>query len=194
MAEGGRRSFANTLRGWLRVVHRDAGNLAVGLTVVYAVSGLAVNHIADWDPNFRNDQTVHELGGPLEGEDQAVAERVVEKLGLKDKPTDVYRATEAELEITLDKRTLHVNTKTGHVVDEGQKPRFFVRLANWLHLNRGKKAWTYIADGYAGVLLLLAFSGMFMLPGRKGLIGRGGIFVVLGAAIPILYVTLSGGP
>jgi hypothetical protein len=178
----------------LRAVHRDAGNLAVGLTLVYAASGLAVNHIADWDPNFTSYQRTHELGGPLEGDDQAVAGRVMERLGVKDKPSDVYRASDEELEISLDRRTLHVNTKTGRVLDEGDKPRFLLRLANWLHLNRGKKAWTYVADGYAGVLLLLAFSGMFMLPGRKGLMGRGGIFVLVGVAVPVAYVVLSGGP
>jgi hypothetical protein len=192
MAEGSPRRFQ--WRGLLRVVHRDAGNLAVGLTLVYAVSGLAVNHIADWDPNFTSYQKTHELGGPLEGDDQAVAGRVMERLGVRDKPSDVYRASDEQLEISLDRRTLHVNTKTGSVLDEGDKPRFLLRLANWLHLNRGKKAWTYVADGYAGVLLLLAFSGMFMLPGRKGLLGRGGIFVLVGVAVPVAYVVLSGGP
>ncbi|MDC0741068.1 PepSY-associated TM helix domain-containing protein [Polyangium mundeleinium] len=195
MAEGApepRRRLS--LRGLLRTVHRDAGNLAVGLTLVYAASGLAVNHIADWDPNFKSHQTTHDLGGPLEGEDQAVAERVLQKLDVKGKASDVYRAAPNQLEITLDRRTLHVDTQTGKVLDEGEEPRFFLRLANWLHLNRGKKAWTYVADGYAVLLLLLAFSGMFMLPGRKGLIGRGGIFVLVGAAVPIAYVVLSGGP
>ncbi|MDI1444967.1 PepSY-associated TM helix domain-containing protein [Polyangium sp. 6x1] len=183
-----------SLRGLLRTVHRDAGNLAVGLTLVYAASGLAVNHIADWDPNFKSHQATHELGGPLEGDDQAVAERVLQKLDVKGKASDVYRAAPNQLEITLDRRTLHVDTQTGKVLDEGEEPRFFLRLANWLHLNRGKKAWTYVADGYAFLLLLLAFSGMFMLPGRKGLLGRGGIFVLVGAAVPIAYVVLSGGP
>lgn len=193
MAEGGGRKFQ--WRGLLRTVHRDAGNLAIGLTIIYAVSGIAVNHINTdgWDPNFTNYQRTHELG-PLEGEDQAVADRVLARLNIKDKPTEVYRAAPAELEISLKQRTLHVNTETGKVLDEGQNPRFFLRLANWLHLNRGKKAWTYVADGYAAALLLLAFSGMFMLPGRKGLIGRGGIFVLLGIAIPVAYVTWSGGP
>jgi len=195
MAEGApepRRRFS--LRGLLRTVHRDAGNLAVGLTLVYAASGLAVNHIADWDPNFKSHQSTHELGGPLEGEDQAVAERVLQKLNIQAKASDVYRAAPNQLEITLDRRTLHVDTQTGKVLDEGEQPRFFLRLANWLHLNRGKKAWTYVADGYAVLLLLLAFSGMFMLPGRKGLLGRGGIFVLVGVAVPIAYVVLSGGP
>jgi hypothetical protein len=33
-------------RPTLRALHRDFGYLAVGLTFVYALSGLAVNHIA----------------------------------------------------------------------------------------------------------------------------------------------------
>jgi hypothetical protein len=194
MAEGGGRRFQ--WRGLLRTVHRDAGNLAIGLTLIYAISGIAVNHIATegWDPNFTNNQRTHELGGPLVGEDQAVTDRVLERLSIHDNPSDIYRAAPAELVISFKQRTLHVNTETGKVLDEGQNPRFLLRVANWLHLNRGKKAWTYVADGYAAALLLLAFSGMFMLPGRKGLIGRGGIFVVLGIAIPVVYVTWSGGP
>ena len=40
-------------RPWLRAFHRDIGYFAVGLTVVYATSGLAVNHLKDWDPNFK---------------------------------------------------------------------------------------------------------------------------------------------
>jgi hypothetical protein len=193
--EAGRRRIP--WRAALRAVHRDAGNLAIGLTLIYALSGIAVNHITDFtdgDPSFSNYQQTHELGGPLEGDDQAVTGRVLERLGIRDKPNDVYRPAPTELEISFKQRTLHVNTETGKVLDEGQRPRFFLRVANWLHLNRGKKAWTYVADGYAVALLLLAFSGMFMLPGKKGLIGRGGIFVLLGIAIPVVYVTWSGGP
>src|SRR5262245_65253752 len=39
-------------RAWLRAIHRDIGYLAVGFTVIYALSGIAMNHIDDWDPNF----------------------------------------------------------------------------------------------------------------------------------------------
>ena len=82
----------------------------------------------------------------------------------------------------------------GHVLEERQEPRFLLRIANWLHLNRGKKAWKYFADAYAAGLLVLATSGIFMLPGKKGLIGRGAVFVLIGIAIPVAYVTLSNGP
>jgi hypothetical protein len=174
---------------WLRALHRDAGFLGIGLTVIYALSGLAVNHIADWDPNFRNEQTTHELGAQ-HGDDQSVARNVLAKLGVDDTPSDVYRDGDL-LDITLDKRSLHVTLSTGHVVDQGQKPRFFLRVANFLHLNRGKPAWRYIADGYAVILLFLAGSGLFMLPGKRGVRGRGLVFVLVGIAVPVLYVTLS---
>ena len=80
------------------------------------------------------------------------------------------------------------------MTDAQERPRFFLRVANWLHYNRGKSAWTFIADGYAVLLLFLATSGMFMLKGKKGLVGRGAVLVVLGALVPIVYVTLASGP
>jgi uncharacterized protein len=181
-------------RPWLRAVHRDMGYVAVGLTFIYALSGIAVNHLTDWsdgDASFKTYSTSHELG-PLTGEDQAIADALRARLGIKETPREIYRQSPDELDIIFDKRSLHANTTTGHVVDEGQKPRFILRVANWLHLNRGKKAWTYVADGYAGALMFLALSGMFMIAGKKGLIGRGAVLVGLGIAIPILYVTFAG--
>jgi hypothetical protein len=181
-------------RPWLRALHRDLGYLAVGLTIIYAVSGLAVNHIADWDPNFVNYEREYQVEAPLPADPQAAAEIVLAQAELTATPVDVYSPAEGELEITLEDRTLFVATTTGRVYEEGQRERVFLRVANWLHLNRGKKAWTWFADGYAALLLLLATSGMFMLPGRKGLLGRGGILVVFGAAVPLVYLMYFGSP
>jgi uncharacterized protein len=192
-AEGPKRGSRFPWRAWSRAVHRDLGHLAVGLTIVYALSGLAVNHILDWDPSYTAYSEPHELG-PLAGSDDAIAKAAMQKLGVSGTPRDVYRNAPDDLEVVLDKRTLHVDPTTGHVVDEGQRPRFFLRVANWLHLSRGKKAWTVIADAYAVGLLVLAITGIALNPGRKGLFGRGGLFLLAGAAVPVLYVTLSGGP
>ncbi len=181
------------LRPWIRAVHRDAGYLVVGLTIVYALSGLAVNHIADWDPNFHQVEQTHKIAGPFPANDQAAADHVLKALGISEKPTDVYRASPDRLDITLQHRTLHLDAKAAQVFEEGQKPRFFLRLANWLHLNRGKKAWSYVADSYAVILLYLALSGLFMIPGKKGLLGRGLVLALLGASVPMGYVILSGG-
>lgn len=179
-------------RALLRAVHRDVGYAAVGLTFVYAVSGLAVNHVASWDPNFENTTSTHELGAPLPADDAAARRLVLSRLGITDEPREVYREGD-ELEVIFEHRTLHVTTATGHVVDEEQKPRFFVRAANFLHLNRGKKAWTWFADSYAVGLLFLATSGMFMIAGKKGLFGRGIFFVAAGVAVPLVYLALVHG-
>lgn len=181
-------------RPWLRAFHRDAGYLAVGLTIVYALSGLAVNHIADWDPNFTNYERTFQVEAPLPDDEHEAAAVVIAQAGIEDEPADIYSPAEGELEITFEDRTLFVATETGKVYEEGQEERFFLRAANWLHLNRGKKAWTWFADGYAGLLLFLAVSGMFMLPGRKGLAGRGAVFVLLGIAIPFGYLMWFGSP
>jgi uncharacterized protein len=181
-------------RALLRALHRDAGYLAVGLTFVYALSGLAINHIGRWDPNFKKVVEIHQLARPLPKDDAAAGAQVLGELGIHDKPRDAYYETDGTYQVFFDNRTLVVDPKTLEVKDAQEKPRFFLRVSNWLHYNRGKKAWTYFADGYAIFLLFLATSGIFMLKGKKGLIGRGAILILLGAAVPIVYVQLSGGP
>jgi uncharacterized protein len=182
------------VRPYLRALHRDIGYFAVGLTIVYAISGLAVNHLKDWDPNFKQVNRTHQLALPLPRDDDAAAKRTLSALGVHEEPREVYRASPTQLDLVFDKRTFHVDTTSGVVHEEGQAARPLLRAANWLHLNRGKKAWTYVADSYAVFLLFLAISGLFMIPGKKGLIGRGAIVALAGAAIPVLYVVLSGAP
>jgi uncharacterized protein len=181
-------------RPWLRALHRDLGYLAVGLTMVYALSGLAVNHISDWDPNFTQLERELQVAAPLPDDDQLAAAQVMDELHIVEVPLDVYRVSDSELEIAFTERTLHVDPQTGRVFEEGQEPRLFLRVANWLHLNRGKKAWTWFADGYAIALVVLATTGLMMIPGRKGLLGRGAVLAIVGAALPLGYLWYVGGP
>lgn len=183
-------------RPWVRALHRDLGYLSVGLTVVYALSGLAVNHIADWDPNHTQFSATHPIPAGLDAaaSDDEVTRAVLSQLGLDADGADPYRADTDNLYLTLPDRTVHVDFGSGQILEEGQRDRFLLRVSNWLHLNRGKKAWTYVADAYAGGLLVLAISGLFMIRGSKGLWGRGALLALLGAAVPVGYVVWSGGP
>lgn len=181
------------VRPWVRALHRDAGYFVVGFTLLYAISGLAVNHIGDWDPNFRQIDRTHQLALP-NGSDAAITAAVLRGLEIEEQPQEVTRVDERLLEIRLGERTLHVEAARGVVREEGQTPRFFLRVANYLHLNRGKRAWRYIADLYAVLLIGLAISGLFMIPGRKGVLGRGAIIASVGALVPAVYVILSGAP
>ena len=189
-----KRRLGARLRAWLRPLHRDIGYLLVGLTFVYALSGLAVNHLEDWDPNFVAVERTHALPQGLPADPQAAAARVLAELGVEGPPEDVYAVDSAHLEIVVGDSTFFADLRAGEVLEHTRRERALLRAANWLHLNRGKRAWTYVADGYAVLLLALAVSGLFMLPGRKGVKGRGAVIAGLGAAIPVAYVLLSGGP
>lgn len=193
-AERARGRGRRKLRPVIRALHRDLGYLAVGFTVIYATSGIAVNHIADWDPNFHQIERTHQVRLPGTDDEQKISRAVRDALKIDEAPRESYRVGEQAVDIVFDERTLHVDTRTGLVKEEGQSPRWFLRLANYLHLNRGKRAWTYVADLYASMLLVLALSGLLMIPGRKGLFGRGAVLAVAGAAIPALYVILAGSP
>ena len=56
-----------------------------------------------------------------------------------------------------------------------------------MHLNTGKAPWTGIADAYGGILIVLASTGIFLVKGRKGLQGRGGVVMAAGVLLPIIY-------
>jgi hypothetical protein len=161
--------------------------------VIYALSGLAINHIADWDPNFKSYARERHIDPiPAELPDEEAIARVEKTLGVGT-PREVLRAGD-EIHLDYDNRNIVVYGDSGLVVDQGRSSRFFFRVANWLHYNRGKKAWTFVADIYAVLLLYLAVSGIFMIKGKLGLRWRGSILVGLGIAIPLGYVVLSGGP
>ncbi|HUJ61772.1 MAG TPA: PepSY-associated TM helix domain-containing protein [Kofleriaceae bacterium] len=179
-------------RAWLRAIHRDIGYLAVGFTLIYALSGLAINHIKDWDPNFHaSERTLTIAPIPDEMSDADAAAKVAAAAGTG-KPDDVYRAGD-EVHLGYSDGT-KVTAVGDQVTVQQRSPRFFLRIANWLHYNRGKRAWTYVADAYAVLLLYLAISGIFMIKGKLGLRWRGAVLITLGISIPIGYVVWSGGP
>lgn len=191
-------SVRRLLRGW----HRDAGYLAVGLTLVYALSGLAVNHIADWDPNFTQvNQTLTlppdtpKRVDPSDAEDVSrLGANLARRLDLRSPLKESYAISDTELELTLESGSVRVDLERGQASLDAQKPRFLLRIANWLHTNRGKKAWTYVADLYAVLLLYLAGSGLVLLPIKGGLADRKLWLVLTGALVPVVYVAWSGGP
>ncbi len=182
-------------RAWLRALHRDLGYLTVGLTIIYAISGLAINHIGQWDPNFttvHRELTIAKI--PAETPDDVAIKTAASAIGLPDDAIAGAARYGDEIHFEQPGGTVVVYGDSGLVVEDARQSRFFLRMANWLHEVRGKKAWMYIADAYASILLFLAIGGLFMIKGRLGLRWRGTILVLAGIAIPIVYVTWSGGP
>ena len=40
------------LRKWSRILHRDIGFFFIGASIIYGLSGIALNHLKDWNPNY----------------------------------------------------------------------------------------------------------------------------------------------
>jgi hypothetical protein len=179
---------------WRKLViatHRDVGYFFAGLTVIYAISGIAVNHIEDWNPNYviRVDQR---SVGELEPQDNAaLSAEVLRRLEIDEQPESVVRMSPDQLKIFLHQRTLTVSLPSGEVADEHARRRFAFFEVNYLHLNHGKGFWTWFADLYAVGLVVLACTGIFIITGKKGLGGRGRWLLIAGLLIPVIYLVLA---
>ena len=179
---------------WRKLIiatHRDIGYFFAGLTVIYAISGVAVNHIDDWNPNYVIRRDIVEVGVLPFGEPAELGAEVMRRMEIIEEPRSIVRMSREELKVFFDQRTLTVALPSGHVVDEHARRRFAFFEVNYLHLNHGKGFWTWFADIYAVGLLVLACTGIFIITGRKGLGGRGRWLLVAGLAIPIVYLALA---
>jgi hypothetical protein len=174
-------------RRWSIVLHRDVGYLAVALTLAYAISGLAVNHIADWNPSYRITKEFTSVAPITAETSPEIVAAAVERLGLQAAPTSTFRPDPATLQLFYRTRIYNVDLPTGKVMIESTVPRRVLYEMNQLHLNRPKHVWTYIADIYALALILLAVTGLFVLKGRLGITGRGGWLTAAGTLIPVAY-------
>jgi hypothetical protein len=178
------------LRKLIIATHRDVGYFFAGLTVIYAISGIAVNHIEDWNPNYVIRTETESVGELPAGGNDVITAAVLDRMSIDETPESVVRMAPDQLKIFLHQRTLTVAVPSGEVVDEHARRRYAFFEVNYLHLNHGKGFWTWFADVYAVGLLLLACTGIFIITGKKGLGGRGRWLLLAGLAIPLIYLIL----
>ncbi len=177
-------------RKLFRVLHRDVGYVAVALIIAYGVSGLAVNHIEDWNPSYTFAERGFDIGPLPTGEPAAMADAVIARLHLdRASVRGHFLETARELRVFLtdgQEARLDVTTGKGKLKLVARRPVLF--QLNALHLNNLKGAWTYVADVFAVALIFLALTGMTMMKGDRGLFGRGKYFVLAGLAVPVGFI------
>jgi uncharacterized protein len=177
-------------RKLFRALHRDLGYVAVSLTLAYALSGLAVNHIDDWNPSYRFAERAVDLG-PIPGGTLAETEAfIVERLALdRASVRGHFQETEHELRVFLtDAQEARVDLRTGRGQLKTLSKRPVLFEVNALHLNNLKGVWTWVADLFAIALIVLAITGVTMMKGDRGITGRGKYFIAAGLAVPVGFV------
>ncbi len=189
-------------RPWLIKLHRDVGYFFVGLTLIYAVSGIAVNHRRHWDYDHARTTTPAVVGSPrdLIGSDMVTEEDenrlvavLLDRLGREQEPSQVLWRTPRQMTVFFGRGEddLVDYDPVAGVATVSTRERRFTYWLNRVHLNDHNATWTWFADGYALGLIFLAVSGAVMLKGKSGLRGRGWWLILLGVVLPFVVLLVG---
>ncbi|HKK10821.1 MAG TPA: PepSY-associated TM helix domain-containing protein [Bacteroidales bacterium] len=180
------------IRKWSRILHRDIGFFFIGTSLIYGLSGIALNHLSDWNPNYSVE--VQEFNTSLNLKKSPVIEKnileLMDEINYKGEYKKHYYPDKSTIKIFLDGgSSVLVNLDRGYGKAEFLKKRPVFYSVNYLHYNPNDW-WMWFSDIFAGALILFAITSLFMVRGKKGIAGRGGVYAALGIIIPILFLLL----
>lgn len=178
-------------RKWNRVIHRDFGYIFFAMTVIYSLSGIAINHLNDWNPNYVI--TVNDFQADIPQRAEQINKTTVLKMLSELKEEKNYKKhyfpNSNQLKVFLDGGNVIVDLDSGNGTIEKIKRRPIFHPVNYLHYNPGKW-WTLFSDVFAGALIIIAITGLLILKGKNGITRRGAVLTILGIIIPVIYLIL----
>ncbi len=180
--------FSNSLRKWSRIIHRDLSYLFSGMVIIYAISGIVMNHRDTINPHYSIEKIEMAAGCDL-SEDSSAEELMplLKRVGEDKNYTQHYSPDGGGIKVFLKGGSnLYIDTKSDSVLYEKVSSRVLIGAMAKLHYNPGRW-WTIFADIFAISLIVITLTGVIMVRGKKGLWGRGGIELLVGILIPILF-------
>ncbi len=180
-----------TLRRWNNALHRDIGYLCVGMTLIYAISGIIMNHFKSGDfshPDYSRSYKEFKVSLPKDGKaDQAYVNKILDQEGERDHYKS-FITGDKYVQIFLTNGSVYVDLSTGEAQIEQKTPRYVIKEFNLMHYNNLKRFYTWFSDAYAVALIILAITGLFVLRGKNGIIGRGAWLTAVGILLPALFL------
>ena len=172
--------ISGKFRKWCHILHRDLSFFFAGVILIYAFSGIMLNHKRDFNSDYSITQKEYRIAG-----------------NFPKAKADFSKAYVLDLLDDLGERnnfikggsSLTVNTETGEAYYESVKKRPILSSLNRLHYNPNRN-WTIFSDIFAVSLIVITLTGLVMLKGRKGFWGRGGIEFAAGILIPLAFILL----
>lgn len=175
-----------------QVFHRDLGYFFTGMIIIYALSGIALNHIKNWNPNYIINRTSAQLTIPdnFETNQRTSAIQMLENAGAEADYKNHYFPDKETLKIFAEGGgSVVVDMHTGYATIETIKKRPVFHEINFLHYNPGR-LWLWFSDLFAVALILLAITGLFILKGKNGITRRGAWLTSAGLVIPLILLLL----
>ncbi len=181
------------IRKWSRTIHRDLSFFFSGMILIYAISGIVMNHRNTINPDYSIEVKEFALQEALPVKSAIKKDdvlRLLETLDEEKNYTKHYFPKENTMKVFLKSGSnLWVNLSTQQAVYEKLTRRPLISAMTKLHYNPGRW-WTHFSDIFAVSLILITITGLIMNKGSKGLWGRGGIELILGIAVPLLFIFL----
>lgn len=187
-----RQSRGSLIRKWSRAVHRDLSFFFAGVIIIYAVSGICLNHKRDFNSNYSLKRYDIVLDGhfPMKAADtdRECLLSFVSQLPERESYTRHSATGETGVKIFFKGgSSLDIDLADGTAVYEKLRKRPVLGAFSRLHYNPSRW-WTWFSDIFAVSLVLITVTGIIMLKGPKGLWGRGGIELIAGIIIPLLFI------
>ena len=183
----------NSFRRYCRTVHFHLSFFFMGVILIYAVSGITMNHLKDFNPKYYitvNNYTVKGTFPTSHKFNNNAINLFLHAAGEQDNYIKHFYPNNSTLKVFLKSGSSYVlDTQTGNVAYEGIKKRPVFYQLSFLHYNPGIW-WTYFSDLSAVCLILICISGILMNKGKRGLFGIGGIDLLAGILIPVLALIL----
>lgn len=180
------------LRKWSRFIHRDLSFFFSGVIIIYAVSGIMLNHKKDFNTDYSVTRKDFVIPGrfPVSQQEMTKPEVIgwLKLVGEEDRYTKHYFPAPGQMKVFIKGgSSLVVNLENGQALYESLRKRHIVSAFNRLHYNPGRW-WTVFSDIFAVSLLMITLTGIIMLKGNKGFFGRGGIELLIGMLIPLSFI------
>lgn len=179
------------LRKLLRVLHRDLGYFIVGMTIVYALSGIFLNHRHDFNPDYKIFITdfkvdIQERNRYTEDEVKEIVKSVDEDVVYKKH----YVTNQGDVKVFIANGEVVFNPETGQGTMHYLQKRPLIFGMNKLHKANIGTIWKWVSDVMAVVLLFVAVSGLFLLKGKRGLRRWGWWLTIAGFIVPLTFALL----
>lgn len=178
-----------------RWIHRHLSFFFAGIVIIYALSGILMNHRDELNPTYSArrieiPRALTETPRAKGAVTTAEIERLLDEIGEKGRYTKHYYLDERTMKVFLKGgSTLEVDLQTGAGVYDRLRKRPILGDFVRLHYNPGRW-WTYFSDLFAIALIVITLSGLFLARGKRGLRGVGGLELALGMLIPLLFLLL----
>lgn len=179
------------VRKIFRWIHRELGYFFATMAIIYGISGIALNHRGDWNPDMvvtRKTETLPDSFA-ITNFNQSEAEAILKLIDEADTYKKHYSPTDSTIKIFFNvsggNGSVEINLNSRQLLIEKLERRFFFYPINRMHRNSFRQLWTWFSDLFALSMIIFAITGIFMMKGKYGLSKHGIYWVIAGTLIPI---------